>query len=123
MTFSQELQPVGLTVFSGPLQPPMQFLWQGRHSPLALYLPSGHSLTQKGPSFVCLQASQESASRPEKINNDFKINTHRLFEEKLRYGVLKIAFHFFIKVRSNKAGLISERFSLSRISFIYVKII
>ena len=76
MTFSQELQPVGLTVFSGPLQPPMQFLWQGRHSPLALYLPSGHSLTQKGPSFVCLQASQESASRPEKINNDFKIKTY-----------------------------------------------
>ena len=78
MTFSQELQPVGLTVFSGPLQPPMQFLWQGRHSPLALYLPSGHSLTQKGPSFVCLQASQESASRPKKINNDFKIKTPSL---------------------------------------------
>merc|ERR1719323_1436828 len=69
MALSQELQPLGPTVFSGPLQPPTQFSWQGLHSPSSSYLPSGHSLTQKGPSLVCLQAWQESAPGPSQVNS------------------------------------------------------
>ena len=57
-------QPLGPRVFSGPLQPFLQFSLHSLHSPLSLYLPVGHSSTQFAPSLLYWQAKHESAPGP-----------------------------------------------------------
>lgn len=58
MALSHDRHPLGPMLFSGPLQPPTQFSWHDRHSPLSLYLLAGHSGTQYGPSLTFLHAVQ-----------------------------------------------------------------